>query len=185
MAHYSTYFYLSDDIDTWYIWSLQCSLGLFFKKSCNFDFFSVSYFENLSLLIIFLPYLAFCELQYHGLVYFSFGTYIFIKEGSRYHSKSLRLQKSVNVRFFFSKNLHFSIREKCDQYSSIVQTVNYLWVATAPYNFLHCCFSSIHRNRNVFWFIMKFKIFFEKLAFFRVTDLELFFLSVQFHCTDF
>ena len=68
-----------------------------------------------------------------------------------------------NLVLFRIKDLeHFS-----NQYSSIVPTFSYLWVATAQWIFLHCFFSLI--PRNIFVSLSKFKIFFEKLALFYVS----------------
>ena len=70
----------------------------------------------------------------------------------------------LKFQIFFGKLTLFHVRvleHFCDHYSSIVPTFVYLRVTTALCNFLHSFFSLI--PRNVFGFISKFQIFFEKL----------------------
>ena len=78
-------------------------------------------------------------------------------------------------KIFFEKLALFCVVDLelfCDQCSSIVPAFKYLRVTTAQWNFLHRFLSVI--PCNAFGLILKFRIFFEKLALFRVSDLELF-----------
>ena len=87
---------------------------------------------------------------------------IFFYTASSHQYLAMLLDLFLNSKYF-SKNLHFSDFELfCDQYSSsTVSTFNYLRVATAQWNFLLSFLSLI--PRNVFVFISKFHIFFDKL----------------------
>jgi len=73
---------------------------------------------------------------------------------------------------YFSKYFHFPVLGTWNFFAistvPLYRLLIYLPVTTAQWNFLHSFLSSI--PRNVFWFILKFKIFFEKLALFRVRN---------------
>ena len=77
-------------------------------------------------------------------------------------------------KIFFEKLVLFRVRDLdyfCAQYSSIVLTFNYLWVATVQWNFLPSLLLQI--PGNFIGFISKFKIFFKNLHFFVLKKLFL------------